>query len=89
MKVVCINDKGWAVNKGYLWGLFIRKNIPADGPSKGDICTVIEEFRGYYSLEEWGDDDVFAKSQFVHLRENISAEVTFEKIIEEVPVLSN
>lgn len=98
MKVKCIGVNQWLCRNQFIkkWPWSKRQPKPYNGPKKDEIVTVEGEYYSdgikYYRLLEWPlqGDGGYEASYFVPIDEYYSEfkEVTFEKIKEKVPVLS-
>ena len=87
MKVFCINDFGWCVERNYF---LFKREIDVDGPDYGDINTVLREYYSkgilYYELVEWHPehpDDGFQADCFIPLSEIDETELVNKKEIVE------
>lgn len=95
MKVKCINKKGWIYGTLFLkkkWPWSKRQNKPADGPKFDDIVTVEEEKycdgEKCYRLVEWPYNGLYLAKLFQPIDDNQYKDVTFSKIKETMPALS-
>jgi hypothetical protein len=70
-KVICINTEGWEV-------VDTKKRTP-DGPVCGQELEVLNEEDGYYTFEQWPDDE-FYKDAFVPVDENEKEEKVLDKL---------